>query len=232
MLHVVPPGDFHGSISDTGAPRRCPETRPPIGQKHAALQKIGVDGWWPDEGDKFSVYARFDAIACTLKARARRVLTGGRSRFTAMAMPACSASAGSGPATRSAPGARCARRSWWASAPALSGIPYWGTDIGGFVPTPELTPELFLRWFQWARSARCFAGTAAPGSCGCRGDGTRATPGQKKWTAIGLRRGRLQQICIGAEVEEICRKYLNLRYQLLPYLYSSLLRKATQQECR
>jgi glycosyl hydrolase family 31 len=25
---------------------------------------------------------------------------------------------------------------------SLSGIPYWGTDIGGFVPTPEFTAEL------------------------------------------------------------------------------------------
>ena len=33
---------------------------------------------------------------------------------------------------------------------ALSGIPFWGTDIGGFVPTRELTGELYVRWFQFA----------------------------------------------------------------------------------
>ena len=32
---------------------------------------------------------------------------------------------------------------------ALTGIPYWGTDIGGFVPTPEFTAELYVRWFQF-----------------------------------------------------------------------------------
>ena len=32
----------------------------------------------------------------------------------------------------------------------LSGIPYWGTDIAGFVPTKELTGELYVRWFQFA----------------------------------------------------------------------------------
>ena len=32
---------------------------------------------------------------------------------------------------------------------ALTGIPYWGTDIGGFVPTKELTGELYVRWFQF-----------------------------------------------------------------------------------
>ena len=31
----------------------------------------------------------------------------------------------------------------------LSGIPYWGTDIGGFVPTAEYTGELYVRWFQF-----------------------------------------------------------------------------------
>ena len=31
----------------------------------------------------------------------------------------------------------------------LSGIPFWGTDIGGFVPTPEYTGELHVRWFQF-----------------------------------------------------------------------------------
>ena len=32
---------------------------------------------------------------------------------------------------------------------SLTGIPYWGTDIGGFVPTSEFTAELYLRWFQF-----------------------------------------------------------------------------------
>src|SRR5262249_56717470 len=31
----------------------------------------------------------------------------------------------------------------------LTGIPYWGTDTGGFVPTRELTGELYVRWFQF-----------------------------------------------------------------------------------
>src|SRR3954465_13078226 len=31
----------------------------------------------------------------------------------------------------------------------LSGIPYWGTDIGGFIPTKDLTGELYVRWFQF-----------------------------------------------------------------------------------
>ena len=35
---------------------------------------------------------------------------------------------------------------------AVSGIPYWTTDIGGFVfgsPTDPAFRELFIRWFQY-----------------------------------------------------------------------------------
>ena len=31
----------------------------------------------------------------------------------------------------------------------LTGIALWGTDIGGFITTPELTGELYVRWFQY-----------------------------------------------------------------------------------
>src|ERR1700733_12834329 len=47
----------------------------------------------------------------------------------------------------------------------LSGIPYWGTDIGGFVPAAELH---------------------------------------------------------NTQVETICKKYLELRYRLMPYIYSAV----------
>jgi alpha-glucosidase/alpha-D-xyloside xylohydrolase len=38
----------------------------------------------------------------------------------------------------------------------LTGIPYWGTDIGGFVPTKEFTAELFVRWFQFGAFCTLF----------------------------------------------------------------------------
>ena len=39
---------------------------------------------------------------------------------------------------------------------SLTGIPFWGTDIGGFVPTKEFTAELYLRWFQFAAFCTLF----------------------------------------------------------------------------
>src|SRR5260370_478871 len=39
---------------------------------------------------------------------------------------------------------------------SLTGIPYWGTDIGGFVPTREFTGELYVRWFQFGAFSPLF----------------------------------------------------------------------------
>ena len=39
----------------------------------------------------------------------------------------------------------------------LSGVPFWGTDIGGFVPTAEYTGELPRTGFSLARSVHRFA---------------------------------------------------------------------------
>ncbi len=222
VLHVVPPGDFHGSVSDTGTAATSPGDANPYWAKHAALEKIGVDGWWPDEGDKFSVYARAE--------RNRMYFEGSRITFSDRRPYALHRNGYAG----------IQRYGWlwsgdttstWSTlraqimvgiGAALSGISYWGTDIAGFVPTPELTPELYVRWFQWAAFCPCFRGhgrawhlrlpwgwnTGDPGPKEVEGDWVAAWP-----PSADLRR---------PDVEEICRRFLNLRYQLLPYTYSTV----------
>ncbi len=76
----------------------------------------------------------------------------------------------------------------------LSGMPFVGVDIGGF--GGDSTGELLARWTQ--------AGAFYPF---CRNHAAIGTRAQEPWA-------------FGPEVEAICRKYLNLRYQLLPYLYN------------
>jgi alpha-glucosidase len=78
---------------------------------------------------------------------------------------------------------------------AMSGVPYWGTDIGGFFhPLPE-SGELYARWFQFGALCPLF-----------RSHG---------W----VWREHLPW-AHGPEVEAICRRYAELRMQLLPYLYT------------
>jgi len=76
----------------------------------------------------------------------------------------------------------------------LTGMPYWCTDIGGFFFHPEFTSELYVRWFQWGTFCPIF-----------RTHGTR--PENEPWS-------------FGKDTEEILKKFIRLRYRLMPYIYS------------
>jgi len=101
----------------------------------------------------------------------------------------------------------------------LSGIPWWGSDIGGFVPGPEYTGEMYIRWFQFATFNPLFRSHGrewrlhTPWGWNGKGlDGFRETPNYKPDPAE----------LDNPKVEPICRKYLELRYRLMPYLYSAV----------
>jgi len=76
----------------------------------------------------------------------------------------------------------------------LCGVPFVGTDIGGF--SGDANGELLARWTQM--------GALMPF---CRNHSCVGTAAQEPWA-------------FGPEVEAICREYLKLRYQLLPFLYN------------
>ena len=82
---------------------------------------------------------------------------------------------------------------------ALSGIPYWTTDIGGFVfgsPSDPAFRELFIRWFQY--------GTFNPI---LRVHGTRNPDENELWS-------------YGTDAQRILVNFDRLRYRMLPYIYS------------
>ena len=90
---------------------------------------------------------------------------------------------------------------------SLSGIPYWNTDTGGFFgnrsagdgdPANPKYEELFTRWFQFSSFCPMFR---VHGSYGLN-------PGKEFWR-------------FDAATQDILRTYLNLRYRLLPYTYST-----------
>jgi alpha-glucosidase/alpha-D-xyloside xylohydrolase len=104
----------------------------------------------------------------------------------------------------------------------LSGIPFWGTDIGGFVPTAEYTGELHVRWFQFGTFCPSFRAHG-------RNWHLRLPWG---WNTGKIGPEELRNYTGGAanpdpgelrnpQVEPIVKKYLELRYRLLPYTYTA-----------
>ncbi len=90
---------------------------------------------------------------------------------------------------------------------SLSGLPYWTTDIGGFVsanPDDPAYRELYVRWFQFGAFCPIF-----------RAHGTRTTNQNEIWS-------------YGPDAQQTLVAYDKLRYRLMPYIYS-LAWKATSE---
>lgn len=78
----------------------------------------------------------------------------------------------------------------------VSGMTFTGTDVGGFVGTPS--GELLARWTQVGALTPLFRNHSAVD-----------TPRQEPWL-------------FGEEVERVCKEAIELRYRLLPVLYTAL----------
>jgi alpha-D-xyloside xylohydrolase len=83
---------------------------------------------------------------------------------------------------------------------SISGMPYWTTDIGGFISGGNLEDpkfrELFVRWFQFGTFSPIF-----------RVHGTRNPSENELWS-------------YGSDAQKILVDYDTLRYRLMPYIYS------------
>ena len=104
----------------------------------------------------------------------------------------------------------------------LSGIPYWGTDIGGFVPTSEYLGDLYVRWFQFAAFCPLFRSHGRTWHLRLPWGWNLGELGPEE-TATYQGAGRPPDAELhNAQVEPICKKFLELRYRLMPYLYSAV----------
>jgi alpha-glucosidase (family GH31 glycosyl hydrolase) len=184
---------------------------------------MGIDGWWPDEGDPLDIASRLVRNRMywdgpQIDRPNERPFALHRNGYAGLQRYASFLWSGDVYST-------------WetlkthipvALNTALSGIPYWGTDIGGFVPTPEFTAELYIRWFQFGAFCplfRCHGrawklrlpwgwGTGDPGPTEINNYSGADIPDPSQLH--------------DTRVEPICRKYLELRYRMLPYLYSTM----------
>ncbi len=223
VLHVVnPPENLHGRVSDTGTAAKDLGDAALYWAQHAPFMQKGVDGWWPDEGDVLPWESRLT--------RNQMYWEGSRMTRPDIRPFALHRNGYAG----------LQRYGWlwsgdvfstWKTLETqvmiginmgLTGVPYWGTDIGGFVPTKEFTAELYLRWFQFGAFCPLFRSHGRTWRLRLpwgwnTGDYGPSEMGPNAATFLPK-----PEDLHNPEVERICRKYLNARYQLMPYLYSAV----------
>lgn len=184
---------------------------------------LGVDGWWPDEGDPLDANSRLTRIRMhyegpQLDRPNQRPYALHRNGYAGMQRYAPFLWSGD-------------VYSLWETLrthvsiginTGLSGIPLWGTDTGGFVPTKEFTGELFVRWFQFSAFCPLFRSHGRDWKLRLPWGWNTGELGPNEISNYGEAANPDPSELHNAEVEPICKKYLELRYRMLPYLYSTV----------
>ena len=236
VLHVVIEGrTLTGSVTDacTGLPQpsgRNEQNQWPPDRSAACywpvhkgvFDTVGVDGWWPDQGDGLDGPSRLNR---------HRMYWEGMQQWVPNERPFALH-------RNASPGIQRYGGYIWSGDTqglwrtlqlhvpiginsGLSGFPLWGSDIGGFYPTAEYTGELHVRWFQFGAfcpSFRCHGrnwhlrlpwgwdgGDGGPFETGAN-NSFRVDPAELN----------------NKQVEPILKDYLELRMRLMPYTYSAL----------
>lgn len=191
---------------------------------HTPLVETGIDAWWPDGGERLSSEGRL--------ARHRMYRLGPLSEAP-----------NERPWSFHRTGYSGAHRyggwmwsgdvdSYWKTLETqiavglnhtVSLTPFWGSDTGGFLPSVELTGELYARWFQFSAFCTSFRSHGRAWHLRLPWGWNTADLGPPEVDAFSdafedgyPRPDELQN----GLVEPIARKYLQLRYQLLPYNYT------------
>lgn len=225
VLHsVILSNRLRGTVRDGCDPEQFDEQEASCyWNAHRKDFAMGVDGWWPDEGDPLDITSRLARHRMywegpQIDRPNQRPYALHRNGYAGMQRYAAFLWSGDVYST-------------WETLKvhvpigintSLTGIPYWGTDIGGFVPTKEFTAELYLRWFQFGAFCPLFRCHGRTWKLRLPWGWNTGDPGPVE---ISNYRGAAipdPSELHNEQVEPICRKYLELRYRLLPYLYSAV----------
>ena len=221
VLHMVPWDrdklpTLHGSIPARAGEQLDASHISNYWKQHEDLIKTGVDAFWPDEGDWFDLFERIKRhqlyyqgpLSTTPDVRPWSLHRNGYPGIAQWGGWVWSGDTESSWKTLEAQVAVGINYS-------LSIAPFWGSDIGGFFPNEELTGELYARWLQFASFCASFR-----------------AHGRTWWTRLpwgwGLnelgplegKRYPLASELNNKSIEPIAKKYIELRYQLMPYTYT------------
>ncbi len=223
VLHTYsPPEGLHGSSIEEASDDSV-HIRNYWKDHHEQIAKLGVDGWWPDGGEGLSSESRVARYRMYWEGplhtepnvrpwNINRTGYSGAHRYGGWIWSGDPDSYWKTLKTQIAVGLNH----------VVSLTPFWGSDTGGFLPSEELTGELYVRWFQFSTFTASLRGHG-------RAWHLRLPWG---WNTAELGPPEVDQFSDAFEdgyphpeelrnalVEPIVREYLHLRYRLLPYSY-------------
>lgn len=223
VLHMVPWDrdklpTLHGNI-----PARSGETLDAshiqnYWKEHMELVNAGIDAFWPDEGDWFNLYERIKRhqlyyqghLSANPNVRPWSLQRNGYPGIAQWGGWVWSGDTESSWKTLEAQIAVGLNYS-------MSIGPFWGSDIGGFTPSPDKSAELYARWFQFGSFNASFRShgrtwmTSLPWGFGLKDMGP---------VEVGPQNRILQSEMNNPILEPITKKFAELHYQLLPYTYT------------
>ena len=185
---------------------------------HEPLMKSGVDGFWPDEGDWFNLFERIKRHQLYYQGHLStqpnvRPWSLQRNGYPGIAQWGGWVWSGDTESTWKTLEAQIAVGINY----SMSIGPFWGSDIGGFYSTPELSGELYARWVQYGAFCASFRAHGRPWMM------------RLPWAWGGSYFGPLERPVnqlpserelFNKAIEPVAKQYIELRYELLPYNYT------------
>ena len=233
ILHVVVEGrKLTGTGHDACTARPLPSGTTPDGhwprERQVAcywpshkpvMTDVGIDGWWPDQGDGYDGPSEINRHRMYWEGTQmwrpnerpfalHRNASPGVQRYGGFVWSGDVASRWETLKTHVPVGINT----------ALSGLPYWGSDIGGFYPTKEYTGELFVRWFQFSAFSPLFRSHGRNWHLHLPWGWDGGDGGPEETRGFHADPATLHD----TRVEPICRQYMELRSRLMPYLYTAV----------
>lgn len=225
-LHMnAAPGGLHGLVSESAEGSPEPELHASqYWERHRALTDRGVDTFWPDEGEFRSYIPRVARVRMYFEGphledpeqRTYGLYRGGG--FPGMQRYGGWVWSGDVYSTWEL----LSRQVEVGINTSLSGLPFWGTDTGGFWTMPEFDGELYVRWFQFSAFNPLFRSHGRTWPIKMP-HGWDREPGEFIVGEVRVEDGMglpPDDVLPDPRVEPIARDYLNLRYRLLPHTYS------------
>jgi len=185
-------------------------------KQHESLVNMGVDAFWPDEGDWFNLHERIKRHQLYYQGH---LSTNPRVRPWSLQRNGYPGIAQWGGWVWSGD-----TESSWKTLEAqiavginysLSIAPFWGSDIGGFYPAEDYSGEMYARWHQFAAFNASFRSHGRtwwlhlPWGWGLSSMGPKENRNNPPESALN-----------DPTIEPVIKQYNELRYQLMPYTYT------------